>query len=714
MNGDQGNIRALRERALKALALGQVASDAKGELQGAKLPEVMEELRVYQAELEIQNLELREAQGLTSLALNKYRALFERLPLPAVLVDDRGFILEANLRALEFLKLPTHVQLQHRSVLQLFDIEDRAMLHNALNRKAFCVETLLRMRLKLGGGDSVPCDIHFIQPEETDADSDKRLLVFVDQSAQKALSESELRYRYVMEATGDGIWDWDLVTDKVTHNARWYEILGIAEVGGQHSMEAYFSLVYEQDRDAVRKAMLAGATYCHEHRIQFPDGRVVWVLDRGRVVERSRDGRPVRMVGSLIDVTLRVEQELGLLRAKEQAEAASSAKSRFLAVMSHELRTPLNGILGMAQLLLEPEVSSEERQENVTTLLSSGQSLTALLNDILDLSKVEEGAMALDLHAVSPVEILQRVRVLFSAAARQKGLTLTSHWKGVPEAMYRGDSTRLIQMLTNLVSNALKFTERGDVQIIAEEAQRDAGFAELEFSVKDTGIGLSEAQQEQLFKPFSQVDVSISRSYGGTGLGLALVKTLAGLMDGEVGVDSVLGEGSRFWFRIRAAIESAVVLKTGEEPRLSTAGRPIQHSGRVLVVEDNAINSGIAVAMLRKLGLSSVVAENGLQALQLLEEPEAFDVVLMDVQMPVMNGYEATRKIREKEVAEGKSRLPIIAITANAYDEDRKCCADAGMDAFLPKPINLQCLRELLVKWIGSGAEASGANSGGA
>jgi signal transduction histidine kinase/ActR/RegA family two-component response regulator len=397
--------------------------------------------------------------------------------------------------------------------------------------------------------------------------------------------------------------------------------------------------------------------------------------------------------------------------ARSGAEAASAAKSQFLATMSHEIRTPMNGILGMAQLLLMPGLQDSEKQEFARTILNSGQTLLALLNDILDLSKVEAGKLELECAAFLPAQVVHETAALFAESARLKGLPIEANWLGPDGRRYRADPVRLRQMLTNLISNAVKFTTQGYIRIDGTEVEAAGDEVVLEFSVADTGIGISEDKRAALFQPFSQADSSTTRQFGGTGLGLSIVRRLAALMGGEVGVESELGKGSRFWFRIRAG-----VVQAGDESRREQIGRQAGvvattaagAAGRILLVEDNPINRKVVEALLSKRGLLVESVENGQQAVAILTGGAGIDLVLMDCQMPVMDGFEATRLIRQWEREAGRQSMPIIALTAAAFEEDRQRCLAAGMDDFLAKPIVAGSLVAVLDKWLGHAVQAGG------
>ncbi|WP_305044759.1 PhnD/SsuA/transferrin family substrate-binding protein [Geoalkalibacter sp.] len=415
--------------------------------------------------------------------------------------------------------------------------------------------------------------------------------------------------------------------------------------------------------------------------------------------------KPGRFATIFLDISERKRQEEELRQAKTDAESANLAKSRFLATMSHEIRTPLNGILGMAQMLKMPEITSAERQECAQTILDSGQTLLVLLNDILDLSKVEAGKLVLNERPCDPAQLLQESVALFAQLAQTKGLRLEARPATRAPQAYWCDAFRLRQMLSNLISNAIKFTNQGSIHVDVEELEGDGQSAVLRFSVRDSGVGVAEDQQRLLFKPFTQIDDSDTRAHGGSGLGLSIVRNLATLMGGEVGCSSAPGQGSTFWFSVRVRLADADDLRSQAADQVQVATGETsapRERGRILVVDDHLLNRKLLTGLLGKRGFAVDQAENGEEALALLTGAEPPELILMDCQMPIMDGYEATTLLRRWEQDNNRPRLPIIALTAGAFEEDRKRCLAAGMDDFLTKPVYFDQLFEMLDKWLGS------------
>ncbi len=395
------------------------------------------------------------------------------------------------------------------------------------------------------------------------------------------------------------------------------------------------------------------------------------------------------------------ERTAQLTVSMEEAEAASLAKSRFLANMSHELRTPMNGVLGMASLMLETELSAEQRIQ-AETIRQSGEMLLSLLNDILDLSKIEAERIELEEVNFNVSELLESLTPFWQSQERAKNLKFSIEISPDVSSVVKGDPTRIRQILFNLVGNAVKFTEQGGVKLAVSQQERTGGELELRFDVADTGIGIEPEVQSQLFKNFTQADTSTTRKYGGTGLGLAISRKLAELMGGQIGLESTPGEGSTFWFTVRCAkgdpktIEVENDIADADSGATPEGGRPL----RILIAEDDHVNQLVIRAMLEKTDHQIDIVGNGVEAVAAAMRAP-YDLVLMDVQMPEMDGVTATEKIREMPGEAGK--IPIIALTANAMVGSREAYLAAGMTDYLTKPIRPQTLLETIAKYSGAG-----------
>ena len=533
--------------------------------------------------------------------------------------------------------------------------------------------------------------------------------------AEEALRRSEAGLAEAQRVAQLGSWEWNVVTGETSWSDETFRIYGFEPGAVVPSFDRMIDAVHPADRAAVREAVNQALrdeqVYDVEHRVARPDGTVRWVHRRGEVI-RDEEDEPSRMVGTVHDVTERRRAEEDLRRAKEEADAANRAKSEFLANMSHEIRTPMNGVIGMTELLLGTELSPQQRRY-VEIARSSGEVLLALLDDILDFSKIEAGEVRIERVDFDLPALVGDTISMFAERAREQGLGLESSvGRGVPTFL-AGDPFRIRQILTNLLSNAIKFTESGRVSLRVERMEERDDAVTVRFEVADTGIGITPEQRTRLFQPFSQADASTTRRYGGTGLGLAISGQLVGMMGGEIDVESEPGTGSAFFFTLplTKGRERPHPAPARTAPAPPPADQPPVHYGggsggveakrpgaSILVAEDTLTNQMVAVELLKRRGYGAELASNGEEAVEAVSRAP-YAAVLMDVQMPRMDGYEATARIREREGA-GR-RTPIIAMTAHALQGDREKALASGMDDHLSKPIRPEELDRVLKKWAG-------------
>jgi PAS domain S-box-containing protein len=490
----------------------------------------------------------------------------------------------------------------------------------------------------------------------------------------------------------------DVISLNDTTGKRLYMSPSIGDALG-YPLEALYQMpmytyLYPEDRaELVRttnELARRGGQATAQYRVVRGDGAVVWVETNFTMIEPERPGDPPRMISVARNIQARKEMEAELIEARVAAEAAAAAKSDFLANMTHELRTPLNAIIGFAGVLRgSPRLKGEDAR-HARLICDASATLLDLVNSVLDFSRLEAGAVELDPAPFDPAAEAAAMVELLGDQAAAKGLTLTLRAEGL--GLLTGDARRLRQVLLNLISNAVKFTAKGGVTLSLTESDAGEGARRLRVEVTDTGVGIPERQLAHVFDRFTQADASVSRRFGGTGLGLAICKRLVDLMGGQIGVTSVEGEGSTFWFELALPTAEALASEAEAED-VTTLERPL----RLLLVEDVAVNRELVKTVLAPFDIEIETAEDGVQAIEAFRQ-NAYDLVLMDVQMPVMDGLTATRRIRALPMA-AAATTPIVAMTANVLPDQIVRCVEAGMDDHLGKPMKPAELLGAIARW---------------
>lgn len=502
-----------------------------------------------------------------------------------------------------------------------------------------------------------------------------------------------------------GAWEYDLVTKQLTWSSMMREIFEV-DRDVKLNIEITDSFYTKQSLQKLKmlqlNAVKEAKPWSEELTIITAKGKEIWIASTGEPV--FKDGKCVRLFGSVQDIDAHVQSNQELLKSKQRAEIADKAKSEFLANMSHEIRTPMNGVIGMLHILLDSGLSSAQK-EQAKLSLSSAESLLTILNDILDISKIDSGKFIIDSIDFNLRDLLNQQYNFWLNSVSQKGLSLNLQINEPFHELCQGDPVRLKQILSNLISNALKFTQYGGIEFEAS-AKEIGEKIEVMIRVTDTGIGIDKTKQKHIFDAFNQEDLSTTRKYGGTGLGLTIVRELLNLMQGSIELISDQGKGSSFICRL--------FLLKGElqVPYVDSSARNIVHltndsekksivnKGTILLAEDQAVNQIVAKSIIEAEGFQCTIVNNGDEVINALNaEPDKYQLILMDCQMPVKDGYAATQEIRAGIAGENYKLIPIVAMTANAMKGDREKCIESGMDDYISKPITPEIVSEKLNDW---------------
>lgn len=677
-------------------------------------------VRMLRSAVARKTIELEQEKTKLGESESRFRAFFENNKSMMLVIDpESGKIVDANNVAVEFYGYPrqTLVSLLISQINTLQPEEIYQERQRALREE----RSYFSFRHRLASGE-----VRDVEVYSTPVVSNGRALLFsvVHDITQRnqveaALRDSEALFRTLAALAPVGIYLAASNGECIYANKRWCEMAGLsssAVLGG-----GWLAGIHPDDRERVvadwQRMVTTNGDWSDEYRFCTPEGNVTWVYGLA-TQQRDAAGKVVKFIGVNLDITerKRAEAELNLHRhhleelveartadleranqaltlAKEAAESASRAKSAFLSNMSHEIRTPMNAVVGMTHILRRSGLNPAQI-DSLSKIEAASQHLMEVINDILDLSKIEAGKLVVEALPLSVNSLLTEIQSLMSARAQEKGLTLQVACDAFPIDL-QGDPTRLRQAILNYVNNAIKFTKFGTVTLRARKVSEDEQGVEVRFEVEDTGIGIPANVLPRLFSPFEQADNSTTRQYGGTGLGLVITRRLAEIMGGSAGVESLLGVGSTFWFSARLEKKRwdfSRIAGQNVDPELLI--RQNFSGWRLLIVDDEPVNLEIAEFFLEGSGLLVDTAQDGAEAVERAKK-EHYALILMDVQMPTLDGLTATRRIRELP---DYRNTPILAMTANAFAEEKAPCLEAGMNDFMAKPFDAYTLLEILLK----------------
>lgn len=624
-----------------------------------------------------------------------YRTLFNNSPSGILIENNKGQIIDCNFAVCNIFGY-TIEEFKKKNVAdlvpQVFKEEVEENIRNILDGKILDhVVTNIRK-------DGSYCFLALRENKISLPDGKDGILVIVNDITKRreieiALRQSEEKYRSLVENITEVIFSVDL-EGKFTYISPVIKQLSYFEVE-EIIGTPFTDYIHPDDLEGLIESFqksLQGISEPYEFRVFDKKGGIKFMRSSSRL--KYENGNPVGLHGVLIDISHQKISEEELKKAKTEAESAVKIKSQFLATMSHEIRTPMNGVIGMTDLLMLTNLNSEQK-EYVETIKSSGEVLLSLINDILDFSKIESGKLKIENYPCDIRKCIEELINTFVPIAKTKKLKLKSFvYENVPNTIV-SDSSRIRQILSNLISNAIKYTEQGEINVYINALSFVNGNIELEFSVKDTGIGIEKHSIPQLFQPFTQLDTSTTRKNSGTGLGLIISKHLVEMMKGKIRVESTPGMGSKFIFTITGKQDKEnLKLEFEKKPLNFNLSNEIPLN--ILLVEDNLINQKVTVRLLKKFGYILDVAVNGSEALEMVKRKE-YNIIFMDIQMPVMDGFEATKRIKRMFPVD---KCPIvIAMTAAVMKGDKEKCLEAGMMDYIPKPVLPEAVQAAIEKW---------------